>query len=79
MAKLETLSVEVTLVKFMLVIFPLATYSKVGDLEQLTILGSTVYKRCGDVSLLTVLGLPVYKRVDSVKSLFGFVWGSNAS
>lgn len=79
MAKLEALSVEVTLVKFMLVIFPLATYSKAGDLERLTIFGSPVYKRCGDVLLLTVLGLPVYKRVDGVKSLFGFVWGSNAA
>lgn len=52
MAKLEAIvSVHID---YALVIFPVATYRRVGDVAILTVLGLPVYKRVGDVS--SILG-----------------------
>lgn len=46
MAK-ATMSLDVQITKYRLVFFPVATYTKVGDSEELTIFGISVYKRAG--------------------------------
>lgn len=45
------------------------------DCEILRVLGMTVYRRVGLVSVATIFGWDFYKRIDSVRSLFGIVWG----
>lgn len=46
MAKLESIKVEIT--RYAIVFFPVATYTKVGDISFLTILGIQVYSRIGE-------------------------------
>ena len=46
MAKLESITVA-TQTKYVFVIFPFATYRRIGEVGILTVLGFPVYKRVG--------------------------------
>ncbi len=46
MAKLEKITIAVQ-TKYVFVLFPFATYTKVGDTAILTVLGIPVYRRVG--------------------------------
>lgn len=58
MATIDTLNIkikaEIEYRKYMLVFFPVATFSKADDVEMLTVFGVTVYAKAGNA--INVLG-----------------------
>ena len=43
------INIELKLTKYMIVFFPIATYSKAGDMSMLTVFGIRVYERVGNL------------------------------
>lgn len=57
MARMPDLKIKVTQVR--IIFFPVATFTRTGDISRLSVFGITVYKRAGDAR--QVLGLTIRK------------------
>lgn len=54
---MKTLQLDVTVKKICILFFPVATFSIIGKISNLTILGFTVYEKAGDIR--NILGFRV--------------------
>lgn len=61
MARMPDVKIEVTQVR--IIFFPLATFTRAGDIVRLSVLGVTVYRRAGDAR--QVLGFNLKQRAEA--------------